>query len=253
MAWTLLALLYFVVPAALGAVVGLRGDGLPRVVTVACLAWVALALVSYAVQGRFLAHYAIPLAVPLAVLAGLGLDLIRTRLAQGGGRPLVAAFALTALISIGAAIAGGAMELGPIADDHARSEAVARYVDQASSGTDRIFVWGNEPQVYLEADRDNATRYSYLYPLVTPGYTDETLIQDAVRQLESDTPSLIIDAGSADPGEPGFQSLLIPRPLASDGRDVDILNPLREAIGRDYEQVETIEGWVAYRHRDRAP
>jgi hypothetical protein len=252
-AWTLLALLYFVVPATLGAVAGLRGDFLPRIATVASLAWIGLAVVSYAVQGRFLAHYTIPLAVPLAVLAGMGMDVMRMRLVPGRGRPLAAAFAVTALISVGAAIAGGAMELQPIAADHARSTAVARFVDKATSDGDRIWVWGNEPQVYLDANRGQATPYSYLYPLVTPGYTDETLIEDAASQLGSEAPRLIIDAGSAAPGQPGFQSLLIPRPLASDGRDVDILDPLRAAIGRDYEELETIEGWVLYGRRDSAP
>jgi hypothetical protein len=90
------------------------------------------------------------------------------------------------------------------------------------------------------------TPFSYLYPLVTPGYASEDLIAATVRDLGSDPPALIVDAGSSAPGAPGFQPLLIRRPVASDGRDLDILNPLRDFVRARYLELESVDGWVIY-------
>ena len=59
-----------------------------RQAVVACLVWLALALLSFLVQGRFLAHYAIPLAIPLGVLGGLGVDVLLERVVQVDRRSL---------------------------------------------------------------------------------------------------------------------------------------------------------------------
>ena len=71
-AWTLLALLFVVVPVAYGARGGLREVDVSRKTVIVSLVWLALALASFVVQGRFLAHYAIPLAIPLGVAGRAG-------------------------------------------------------------------------------------------------------------------------------------------------------------------------------------
>jgi hypothetical protein len=111
-------------------------------------------------------------------------------------------------------------------------------------------VWGNEPTLYLDADRRQATRYPYLYPIVTQGYATQGMIDAAVAALEDEQPRLVIDAGSQTPGNEGFLHLIIPRPLATDGRDLDILDPLREYIDTNYEYVDVVEGWVVYELRE---
>jgi hypothetical protein len=245
MAWTLLALLFLVVPVAHGANRALRQRELPRLVGLACLAWLILGILSFPVQGRFLAHYVIPLAVPLGLLGAMGMDRLRTlwhvqRLA------VLLPLAATVLISVWAGVSSGAMEWAFIARDHQRSTAVAAAVDEGSLPEEQIWVWGNEPELYLEADRPSATPYSYLYPLVTPGYASPGMIESTLAALSADPPRLIVDAGSPAPGEPGFQALLIPRLLASDGRDLDLLDPLREFVSANYRELATVDGWVIY-------
>ena len=93
--------------------------------------------------------------------------------------------------------------------------------------------------MYFEADRLSATRFCYLYALVTPGYATPQLVDETLEELRADPPQSIVDVGSPALGEPGFQELLLPRPIASDGRDLDLLDPcgpswpkLRRAHGR---------------------
>jgi hypothetical protein len=59
----------------------------------------------------------------------------------------------------------------------------------------------------------------------------------------------VVDAGSAGPGQPGFLPLLIPRPVATDGRDLDLLDPLRAFVEERYVTLSTVEGWVIYVRR----
>jgi hypothetical protein len=251
--WTVLAMLFLIAPALLGILAGWRKGGRQRALTVACVGWIALSVVLFAYQGRFFAHYAIPLAVPLALLAAFGLERLRVLLGRlRPGPPRVAALLpmlLVLAISVTAGIAGGRMEWLPVARDHERSERAAAAIRVVSQPDDEIWVWGNEPQLYLEADRRSATAYSYLYPLVTPGFTTAEMVADAAADLLEERPAVIVDAGSRAPGVVGFQELLIPRPLTSDGRDLDILDPLRDVVRQHYVEGETVDGWVLYQLR----
>lgn len=245
MAWTLLALLFLVIPAAMGLVEARHRGGLSRDLAHACVAWILLALASFLVQGRLFSHYVIPLAMPLAVLAAFGVERVRA-LARPQRRRLLLPVIATCVISALAAGVAGAMELNLVAPDHDRSVAAARVIRDQSAESDRIWVWGNEPQLYLDSDRSSTTAYPYLYALVTPGYTTAAQVDATLESLEADPPAFIVDAGSSAPGMPGFQPLLIPRPLASDGRDLDLLDPLRDFIRSGYREVDRSSGWVIY-------
>ena len=251
MAWTLLSLVFLVIPVFHGTNAALKQSGMQRTVTVACLAWLALAIASFVVQGRFLAHYAIPLAIPLATLTALGVDRLQV-LWRTQRLAILLPMAATILISLASSVIAGAMEWRMIAGDHDHSQAAAAVVRDASGPDDSIWVWGNEPELYLEADRASATKYSYLYPLVTPGYATPQLIDEVLSQLAADPPRLIVDAGSEAPGQPGFQALLVPRPLASDGRDLDLLDPIRDFVRANYRELAIADGWVIYELRETA-
>jgi hypothetical protein len=138
------------------------------------------------------------------------------------------------------------MESDPVAADNRRADAVAKLISATSEGDDTIWVWGNKPQIYLAASRRDATPYDYLYPLVTPGYGSAAQIQKTLDSLRTRPPAVIVDAGSAEPGAAGFQPLLIPRPVASDGRDLDLLDPLRSFVREHYRAAATVAGWVVY-------
>ena len=73
-AWTVLGTMVATVPALLGAVAGFRASGDRRLIAILSVGWIALSVALFVYQGRFFAHYAIPLAIPLAVLAGFGVE-----------------------------------------------------------------------------------------------------------------------------------------------------------------------------------
>ena len=108
---------------------------------------------------------------------------------------------------------------------------------------------GQRAGVYFEADRLSATRFCYLYALVTPGYATPELVDETLQELRADPPQFVVDVGAPARGEPGFQELLIPRPLASDGRDLDLLDPLRAFVAENYDELTTADGWVIYELR----
>jgi hypothetical protein len=247
-AWTVLASLFLVTPALLGTLSFPRIPPAQRAVVNASVLWIGLSLLVFVVQGRFYAHYAIPLAVPLGILAGLGLQRLaeswRRSRSLGRRALIVVPLATTLLVSLFAGIVSGAMQLTPIQDESARMDAVAARLRQLSSGT--LLVWGNEPRLYDLSGRAPATRYSYLYPLTTPGYTTDAMIEDVAREIDADPPEVIVDAGSSAPGQPGFLPLLIDRPIATDGRDIDLLDPLRSFVREHYDLAATVAGWPIY-------
>jgi hypothetical protein len=249
-AWNLLAWLFLILPAGLGLLAALRAGG--RGWLVASLAsWIVIGLALFVFQIRFFSHYAIPLAVPLGILAGLGYERLRALMASRPAiRPraaLMAPFLVTLVVSMVAGTSAGLSEMQPVARNASRIERVADTLrGLAASPGSPIFVWGNHPSLYEAADRSPATRYSYLYPLVTPGYTTPELIDATLAELEAHPPAVVVDASTSRPGEPGFQPLLMPHETISDGRDLDLLDPLRGFVRSRYRLVGVVDGWPIY-------
>lgn len=251
--WTLLVSLFLVAPAILGARSISAAPSPRRTVVVASLAWIAASLALFVVQGRFLAHYAIPLAVPLGILGGVGLQRVMASLHRSRAlvrrAVVVAPFAATMAISVMAGVISAAMQLAAVADMSERSEAVATYVRETVS-EGGMLVWGNDPRLYDLAGRSPTTRYSYFYPLSTPGYSTTGMVDEVARELAADPPAVVVDAGSSAPGQPGFLPLLINRPITTDGRDLDLLDPLRAFVATHYKLAATVAGWPIYVLRD---
>jgi hypothetical protein len=247
-AWTVLAALFLTMPAMLGAA-SLSSLAVPRRgAAVASLLWVVSTLLLIVLQGRFYAHYAIPLAVPLGILAGLGLERMGRTLGRASS-PRVRALLLlpmivAATISLVAGTLAAAIQIAPIADRSHRMQEVAERLRDLPAGA--LLVWGNQPRLYDLAGRAPATRYSYLYPLTTAGYSTAAMVDDVARGLAADPPAVVVDVGSNAPGQPGFLPLLIERPIATDGRDLDLLDPLRAFVAERYELAATVAGWPIY-------
>ena len=138
------------------------------------------------------------------------------------------------------------MEQRWIAESNEKARAAAPVVAELADEDSTIFVWGNEPRLYELADRTPASRYVYLYPLLTPGYANEERIAEELIVWESRPPAVIVDAGGPAPGEPGLPPLLIDRPVSTDGRDLDLLDPLRAFVRDHYELADTVAGWPVY-------
>ena len=247
-AWAALSSLFLVAPALLGAATLSRAAPPRRRVMIGSLVWIGASLALFVVQGRFYAHYAIPLAVPLGLLAGVGLERVGDTLRRAGSPrtravvflPLIATLA----ISVVTGTISAAMQIAPVADRSVRMQAVAERIEHLAGAT--LLVWGNEPRLYELSGRAPTTRYSYLYPLTTPGYSTAAMVDDVARQLAANPPAVVVDAGSDAPGQPGFLPLLVDRPISTDGRDLDLLDPLRTFVSEHYVLVDTVAGWPIY-------
>lgn len=254
-AWTILTSIFLIAPALLGAVSPSSRIPERRATLYASLLWVAATLLFVVAQGRFYAHYAIALAVPIGILAGFGLQRVGEALARAQRTaskgvvllPLVA----TLVISVVAGVVSAALQVALVADGSARMAAVSERVHHLPAGS--LLVWGNEPRLYTLADRAPATRYSYLYPLTTPRYSTAAQVDEVLRTLEDHPPTVVVDVGSTAPGQPGFLPLLIDRPVASEGRDLDLLDPLRAFVAAHYRLDEVVSGWPIYVLRQAQP
>lgn len=243
--WVFLCLLPLVVPGVT-AVLAARRDATNRHLILACGAWIVAGVAAVAVQGRLYGHYALPIVVPLAIASGIGLNDMATNL-RGRGVTLQLA---PAMVAVGLALivgaAGAQMEQRWIRTSNAKVADMAPRLEQLTEADDSIFIWGNEPRLYEVSRRAPGLPYTYLYPLLTRGYITPELIDGLVAELDDEPPAVIVDAGSDQPGEPGMPPLLIERPVATDGRDYDILDPLRAYVAQHYEERETVSGWVIY-------
>jgi len=246
--WVFLLLVPLVVPAAMGLLQG-RRDAFRRRLLLASAAWLGAGVILIAIQGRLYGHYVIPLVVPLGLMAGIGLELMRRRLPRRRAGPvlLIAPMAAALALAMVVGAAGAPMEQRWIRDSNERAAQVAPVVADLVAPGETIFVWGNEPRLYELADRAPATRWIYLYPLLTAGYATPERIAEVRAELAAAPPGGVIDAGSPGPGEPGMPPLLIDRPVSTDGRDQDLLDPLRAFIRENYELAGIVDGWPVYR------
>jgi hypothetical protein len=216
----------------------------------AAVTWIAVSVLLIVLQGRLELHYTTLLVPPLALLAPAGLDHLRIRgtfphLARSAviAAFLVAAFGVSGLLSA----AETTMAMQARSGQAARSHAVASWVDNKVPASAHIFVWGNVPEIYLDSHRPAASPYVYLLPLTTPGFTSQRLIEQVLSDWRASPPEVIVDAGSAQPGAAGLPPLLIERrTLPIDGRNADLLNPLRDFVRDRYRLATNVDGWPVY-------
>jgi hypothetical protein len=237
-----------IVPAIIGLPATLAHHA-RRPLAICALTWIVLSTALVLLQGRLELHYLSMIVPPLALLAPAGFVLhlrgghaVMARSAIIAGL-LAAAFAVSSFVST----TETAMALAARSTQADRSQAVGGWIGAHTRPDDQIFVWGNTPSIYLDANRAPASAYVYLLPLTTPGFVTDKLIATVLEEWTASPPAVVVDAGSSQPGAAGLPPLLVDRPtLELDGRDLDILEPLRTFVRERYVQAATVEGWPVY-------
>lgn len=153
-------------PLLLGAVWSLRDpSGLwaeMRVERRALLAWLVVSAIGVAAGARFYPHYYIQLIPPLALLAPPYLARLLSNDSKQGSRFSSGGIAKAWLVIT--VITFSVSHLLGFAS-HSDPSPAGRYLRQHSLPADRIFVWGQSPEVYLAARRRPASRYVTTFPL----------------------------------------------------------------------------------------
>jgi hypothetical protein len=218
----------------------------PRPLAVLAALWLFTSAIAVAAGGRFFGHYFHLVLPPLCLLAAPGC--VRLWRKGRAARSLlvalcaVPAFTFFALASFARPIAAKIDEREP-----PYAEVAAR-IDALTAPNDRVFVWGNSPQLYVLARRPMGARFSFCNYMTgeSPGTPTESGVWNADRNqwpaawnmlfadLEARRPALFVDAAAA--GWDGYDKF----PIARYPR-------LLAYVGRHYRPVETSAGVVLYR------
>jgi len=142
-----------------------------------CLAWLAAALIAFAMIGAFFDHYALPLLAPLAMIAGLALG--ASRLAQG-------------FMAV-AALALAAFHLSTERDYRAGIYAAAREIE-AHSRAGCPYVFAGDSALYVLAHACVPTRYAFPSTLAYAAEQGATGTDEAaeVRRIIAGRPPVIV-------------------------------------------------------------
>ncbi len=123
--------------------------------------WSLAGLAGAASSGRGFDHYSIQFLVPWCLGGGLGLGWLYGHVSMPGAawfRRLAAGALLAVIVyGLGSAILPARQRSLPLDP----SFPVSAYIRAHSAPSDRIFVWGFQPDIYLFADRRPASRYLF--------------------------------------------------------------------------------------------
>jgi hypothetical protein len=206
------------------------------------VSWLAIAMIGSLAGGHLSWHYFIQAMGPLAVLAALAFDRIRLR------RWVVAAAAVGIAFPVAAWWAFD-LTADPLTYDFSgaipQHEAVSAYIHDNSSQSDRVFVWGDWPALYVESDRLMSGRFpGFLRGFargtsLAPNNWDTAPDVWPLLQADLDTrpPAFIVDTAAA--GWSDFSMY----PMSN-------YPVLADLVASRYHVVATVDGVVIYA-RDR--
>jgi hypothetical protein len=245
------------ITTAVGMVRAVRGQllaarpanaDLPLPSAVLGLLWLATSAIAVAAGGRYFGHYFHLVLAPLCLLAAARFAELWSK-GPWFRAALVTLCALPALCFFALATVGRplAAALDVDAGEPPYDEVAARMAAKTSPD-ERVFVWGNSPQLYVLAQRPMGTRFSFCNYMTgeSPGTPTETGQWDAdanqlpaawdmlFADLDRRRPALFVDAAAA--GWDGYDKF----PLARYPR-------LLSYVDRYYRPVETRAGVVLYR------
>lgn len=226
---------------------GLRTrDAQPPLSSLIGLLWLATSAVAVCAGGRFFGHYFHLVLPPLCLLAAPHVSALwqRGRMVRG---VLVASCTMPALFFF--ALASVARPLAAALDEREPSyDGVAARIAALTAEDERVFVWGNSPQLYILSRRSMGTRFSFCNYMTgeSPGTPTEDGVWDADRNqlpaswdmlfadLQARQPALFVDAAAA--GWDGYDKFPISR-----------YPRLQRYVQQHYRLVERVRGVLLYR------
>lgn len=208
--------------------------------------WLATSALAVTAGGRFFGHYFLLILAPLCLLAASAFARLWT-MHRSYRLALVLLCAVPAVVFFVLATVGGPLAAA-LDEGEPPYEDVARRIAALTTADERIFVWGNSPQLYILARRPMGARFSFCNYMTgeSPGTPTETGERNAdanqlpaswdmlFSDLERRRPVLFVDAAAA--GWDGYHRY----PLSRYPR-------LRAYVDQHYRPVEVRAGVVLYR------
>ena len=221
-------------------------SAMPAPSAVLGLLWLSTSTIALATGGRFFGHYFHLILAPLCLLAAPGFSRLWSR-GSSYRVPLAVLCTLPALFFFVLATIGRPLAVA-LDESEPPYDGVAARIAALTNPEDRIFVWGNSPQLYLLARRPMGARFSFCNYMTgeSPGTPTETGLWNAdanqlpaawdmlFADLDRRRPALFVDAAAA--GWDGYDKF----PIARYPR-------LRAYVERNYRRAEVDAGVVLYR------
>jgi hypothetical protein len=113
---------------------------------------------------------------------------------------------------------------------------LAAYMHANTAATDTVLVWGYDPDLYLESDREPTGRYISLLPFLVSGYQQEA-VATTLQQWQTHPPLLVVTGLSG--SESGLWTL---------DDSVSSLAPLESFVRAHYEKVASLHGGEVWRY-----
>ena len=177
-----------------------RGAGAPRRPQLDIVVWLVASLLATAIGLRFILHYFDQVLPALVLCVAPVLADPRRLFARQRWLPR---FALLWLVG-GVAFSAWTLFNPNLFHDLPRVDPVARAIDALTTPGQRIFVWGQAPEIYWTSNRDPATRYPHIAFITgvtpkRPGVPAYVLSKKGAAaillgDLERNRPALIADA-----------------------------------------------------------
>jgi hypothetical protein len=198
-----------------GALVGaieigrrLRRDPADRGSSAFLLVWALTATAAVVLGARFFGHYFLQAELPLALVAAIPVGRWARRRPRKTSTLLFAPAALFFAIGWAPSLAARLFS-----SDDPDWRTIGRVAAAATGPTERIWVWGNVPQIYHAADRRQGVRFSFCNYLTglspaTPSEEDSTVdptshavsgsMAMAIADLDRNRPALLLDTAPHD-------------------------------------------------------
>jgi hypothetical protein len=151
--------------------------------------------------GYAYAHYYAQLLLALSLLAGLSSARLMQCFALTHPRAIPAA--LAGMILAGQILPNLNYHLAMSPEHYSRhffgtnpfpeSVEIASFLADRTREDDKIFIFGSEPQILLLAERDSASAFGMIYPLMSKQYRNHELFQQqAIQQIEAVEPAYLV-------------------------------------------------------------
>ena len=200
------------------------------------LSWISVAwIVGYAAylayQGRLFPHYLILAVPPVVLLSARGVEPLRVALATRNaaqsqvalGAVAVSVFALSVFCSLEV----GSMALAHQSSLGGASDQTAAWIKANEPAGSSLFVWGYDPNLYLNGGAVPSEGYVFIYPLITPGFGSEARTAALLDAWRSHPPDMIVEVDCTVP-------LNRPDSTGGDTRTYDTLEPVRGFVRAHY-------------------
>jgi hypothetical protein len=230
-------------PPALAQFIGLiRRRERPDRLMAACIAWSLASLAALFYEQRIFMHYLILVAPALIIVGAPAFARLGGRLRHSEAavrRIALAAEGATVALFLTALSLTGLAPGSPLAITtawHTNEAAVSSWLRANTPASATLFVWGDNPEIYLDSGRDPASPYIYLDPMTTQGYWSPQATADLVSQWQSNPPTIVVETHGA---VPLFRAIPWPPPPVEDSRTYDTFDPLRAFVRSNYRLVHS--------------